>query len=47
MDAHTQGTKGLGKYCRYLCYCDEIEGFAGNYGRQQINLLNHSAYNQE
>jgi len=47
MDAHTQGTKGSGKYCRYLCYDGELEGLAGNYGRQPIDLLDHPAYDKE
>jgi hypothetical protein len=47
MDAHTQGTKGSGTYCRYLCYDGELEGLAGNYGRQPIDLLDHPAYDKE
>lgn len=47
MDAHTQGTQGSGKYCRYLCYDGDLEGLAGNYGRQPIDLLDHPAQDQE
>lgn len=47
MDAHTQGTNGSGKYCRYLCYDGELEALAGNYGRQPIDLLDHPAYDKE
>ncbi len=47
MDAHTQGTNGSGRYCRYLCYDGELEALAGNYGRQPIDLLDHPAYDQE
>ena len=47
MDAHTQGTKGSGKYCRYLCYDGELESLAEMYGRQPIDLLDHPAYDKE
>lgn len=47
MDAHTQGTRGSGKYCRYLCYDGDLEGLAGMYGRQPIDLLDHPAYDKE
>lgn len=46
MDAHTQGTKGSGKYCRYFCYDGELESLAGMYGRQPIDLLDHPAYDK-
>lgn len=34
MDSQTHGTQGSGKYFSYLCYVDELEDLAGNFGRQ-------------
>lgn len=34
MCSQTYGTKGSGKYFSYLCYDDELEDLAGNFGRQ-------------
>lgn len=43
-DTYTQGEKGSGKYCRYLCFDTNIDDLAHQYGLRKIDLIEHPAY---
>ena len=47
MEAITQGTKGSGTYCRYICFDGTIDAIAENYHKQPIDLIDHPAYDIE
>jgi len=46
-ETYTQGEKGSGKYCRYICFDSTIDALAEGYGKKEIDLIDHPAYNHE
>ena len=46
-ETYTQGEKGSGKYCRYICFDSTIDALAKGYGKKEIDLIDHPAYNHE
>ena len=42
--SYTQGEKGSGKYCRYICFDSTIDALAEGYGKKQIDLIDHPSY---
>ena len=46
-DTYTQGEKGSGKYCRYICFDSTIDALAEGYGKKGIDLIDHPAYEPE
>ena len=46
-DAYTQGEKGSGNLCRYLCFDSTIDALAEGYGKKEIDLIDHPAYKPE
>jgi len=42
--AYTQGNKGSGVLCRYICFIEELEALADTYEKRAIDLINHPAY---
>jgi RimJ/RimL family protein N-acetyltransferase len=46
-ETYTQGEKGSGKYCRYVCFDSTIDALAEGYGKKEIDLIDHPAYEPE
>jgi len=46
-DTYTQGKLGSGKYCRYICFSDELNSLAVNYHKQPMDLIDHPAVKPE
>ena len=46
-ETYTQGEKGSGKYCRYICFDSTIDALAEGYGKKEIDLIDHPAYEPE
>jgi RimJ/RimL family protein N-acetyltransferase len=46
-ETYTQGEKGSGKYCRYICFDSTIDALAVGYGKKEIDLIDHPAYEPE
>lgn len=42
-DTYTQGKLGSGKYCRYICFSEELNSLALNYHKQPMDLIDHPA----
>ena len=43
-DTYTQGEKGSGNLCRYICFDSTIDALAEGYGKKQIDLIDHPSY---
>ena len=43
-ETYTQGEKGSGKYCRYICFDSTIDALADGYGKKEVDLIDHPAY---
>ena len=46
-DTYTQGEKGSGNLCRYICFDATIGVLAEGYGKKEIDLIDHPAYEPE
>jgi hypothetical protein len=42
--SYTQGKRGSGVLCCYMCFIGEIVGFVELYGKRAIDLIGHLAY---
>jgi hypothetical protein len=42
--SYTQGKRGSGVLCRYMCFIGEIVALVELYGKRAIDLIDHLAY---
>jgi RimJ/RimL family protein N-acetyltransferase len=43
---NTSGRLGSGKYCRYLCFDEEIDAIAEAYDKRKVDLIDHPAHDK-